>query len=70
MDRHRRHQRPLRAAGQEREAVPRGAGRTARKGRGGAAHPCQGAGTELPCRLRPLPAALQTAGTRDVPARP
>jgi len=68
MDWHCRHQRPVRAAGKNREAVPRAAGRAAGKGRGGAAHPREGTGTELPCRLRPLPAISQDAGTGDVSA--
>jgi len=66
MDWHRRHQRPLRAAGENRETVSRGVGGTAWKRRGGAAYPRERAGTELPCRLRPLSATGQDAGTGDV----
>ena len=66
MDRHRRHQRPVCAAGENREAVSRGAGRAARKGRGGTTYPREGTGAELPCRFRPLPATGQVTGTGDV----
>ena len=68
MDRHRRYQGPVRFAGQNREAVSRGAVGTAREGRGGAAYPREGTRAELPRRLRPLPAAGQVAGTGAVPA--
>jgi len=67
VDRDRRHQRPVRVAGENREAVSRSAGGTARKGRGGTTYPREGTGTELSCRLRPLPEIGQDAGTGDVP---
>ena len=68
MDWHRRHQRPVCAAGENREAFSWSAGGTARQECGGAADSREGTGTELPCRLRPLPAISQDAGTGDVSA--